>query len=78
MTTNPEPTTATFSTPTVHCGSCLANITDALEPVDGIVSTQTDLDSKAVKVAFDPHLIDTTRIAALIGDAGYDVAGITG
>ncbi|QGG96290.1 heavy-metal-associated domain-containing protein [Actinomarinicola tropica] len=78
MTNSPEPTIVTFSTPTVHCGSCLANISDALDPLEGIVSTETDLDSKSVKVAFDPHLIDATKIAALIGDAGYDVAGITG
>lgn len=70
-------TQATYTTPRVSCGSCMATIEDALSAVAGVQETDVDLVSKEVHVTFDPESVDRDRIAAAIVDAGYEVTAIT-
>lgn len=39
-----------YSVPTIHCDGCAQTIRDALEPVEGVESTQVDVDKKKVLV----------------------------
>jgi copper chaperone CopZ len=63
--------TVTLSVPTVHCQSCKLNIEESLEEVDGVSSSNVDLDAKTVTVTFDPTDVDADFVAALIAAAGY-------
>jgi copper ion binding protein len=69
--------TATFSTPSVHCGSCMATIEEAVGALDGVEATETDLAALQVRVTFDDGRIDPGAIAAAITDTGYEVASIS-
>lgn len=68
---------ATFTTPTVHCMSCMATIEDAVTAVDGVRETEGDLDALKVRVAFDAGRVDAAHIAEVIAGAGYDVTAIS-
>lgn len=61
----------TLSVPTVHCQSCKLNIEESLEEVDGVASSDVDLDAKTVTVTFDPADVDADSVAAAITAAGY-------
>ena len=43
-------TELTYNIPAIHCAGCAATIGDALEPVEGVESTDVDVDSKTVRV----------------------------
>jgi copper chaperone CopZ len=43
-------TELTYKIPAIHCAGCAATIGDALEPVEGVESTDVDVDSKTVRV----------------------------
>ena len=40
----------TYKVPVIHCGGCASTIQEALEPVEGVESTEVDIDTKTVKV----------------------------
>lgn len=63
-----EPTV--LSVPDISCEHCVAAITGAVSPLDGVESVTIDLDAKTVTVAGG----DRDAIVAAIDDAGYDVA----
>jgi copper chaperone CopZ len=65
--------TIDLAVPTVHCTSCKLNIQERLEEVDGVGSSVVDLDSKRVRVEYDPSVVDPAAIRAAIEDAGYPV-----
>lgn len=70
-------TQATFTTPRVSCGSCMATIEDALSEVVGVQDTDVDLIDKQVHVTFDPQVIASEDIAAAITEVGYEVTNVT-
>lgn len=49
----------TYKVPAIHCAGCAASISDALEPVDGVESTDVDVDAKTVTVrgTADDHVL---------------------
>jgi copper chaperone CopZ len=75
MTTSTR--TATFSTPSVHCGSCMATIEEAVTALDGVGAAEGDLGALEVRVTFDGARVDTAAIAAAISDSGYEVSAIS-
>ena len=61
---------AVFSVPEMSCDHCVAAITGAVSPIDGVESVTIDLQAKTVAVVGG----DREAIVAAIDDAGYDVA----
>lgn len=59
-----------FSIPEMSCDHCVAAITGAVSPLDGVESVVIDLAAKTVAVTGG----DRELIVAAIDDAGYDVA----
>ncbi len=39
-----------YRVPAIHCAGCAASIDAALEPVEGVESTDVDVDAKTVRV----------------------------
>jgi copper chaperone CopZ len=39
-----------YKVPAIHCAGCAASIGDALEPVEGVESTDVDVEAKTVRV----------------------------
>lgn len=65
--------TITLDTPTAHCGSCRAHIQEVMGDVTGVASADLDIPNRRTTVAFDPGVIDRSRIIDLITEAGYPV-----
>ena len=63
-----EPTV--FSVPEISCDHCVAAITGAVSPLNGVESVVIDLQAKTVAVTGG----DPDEITAAIDEAGYDVA----
>jgi copper chaperone len=40
----------TYRVPVIHCGGCATTIQEALEPVEGVESTEVDIEAKVVTV----------------------------
>ena len=59
-----------LSVPEMSCDHCVAAITGAVSPLDGVESVVIDLAAKTVAVTGG----DRELIVAAIDDAGYDVA----
>jgi len=53
------------------CGSCVANIENALADVRGVGDVQVDLTRETGRVQFDPAVTDAEAIARTISAAGY-------
>jgi copper chaperone CopZ len=43
-------TELTYRVPAIHCAGCAGTISEALEPVEGVDSTDVDVDAKIVRV----------------------------
>ena len=63
----------TVSVPTVHCRSCKLNIEESLDELDGVESSEVDLDAKQVTVTFDPNQTEQETLISTIEQAGYEV-----
>jgi copper chaperone len=63
-----------LSVPDVSCEHCIRAVDSALSPLPGVESVQTDLDSKTVRLRYDPTQTPMTTIEAALDDAGYTVA----
>ena len=67
-----EPTTITFAVRGLHCASCAMVIDDAVEALDGVVSSATDVRRGRTIVRVDPTRSEQSTISAAIAAAGYD------
>ncbi|HWB63129.1 MAG TPA: heavy metal-associated domain-containing protein [Chitinophagales bacterium] len=54
------------------CESCKNRIEKALKTVEGIVSANLNLDTKKIKVKYDPAKTTPDQIRAVISNTGYD------
>ncbi len=61
---------AVYSVPEISCDHCVAAITGAVSPLNGVESVVIDVDAKTVAVTGGKH----EAIVAAIDDAGYDIA----
>ncbi|MDE3113484.1 MAG: cation transporter [Chloroflexota bacterium] len=61
----------TYSVPAIHCEGCAASISEALEPVDGVESTDVDTDKKTVRVR---GTADDRVVRKVLAAAGYPPA----
>ena len=56
----------------VICGSCKARVERTLKAMDGIDAVVVDLNSKQVKVKFNPDKLSEQQIKLAITSIGYD------
>ncbi|WP_417461180.1 heavy-metal-associated domain-containing protein [Kordiimonas sp.] len=63
--------TASFTIEKMTCAMCPITVRKAMEKVDGVLSVDTDYESKTATVVFDPSKADTDAIAAASTNAGY-------
>lgn len=57
------------------CGSCKARIEKALLATDGVKEASVNLDSKNVKVKYDPKKLSENQVRLAINNVGYDADG---
>ena len=69
--------TTTFTTPTLHCGGCAANVRAALLREPGVHAVQVTLAEKRVQVAFDAATTSRDRLSAALRSAGYPPSDAT-
>jgi len=63
--------TVTFTIEKMTCAMCPITVLKAMEKVAGVLSVETDYDSKTATVVFDPSKANTDAIAAASTNAGY-------
>jgi copper chaperone len=64
-------TETTYKVPAIHCAGCAASIGDALEPVEGVESTDVDVNAKTVRVR---GTADDRVIRKVLAASGYPPA----
>lgn len=62
-----------FAVEGMHCSSCGILVDEALEELDGVVSSSTSVRRGRVVVQFDPSRTSPRELAAAIVDLGYRV-----
>ncbi|HJY63914.1 MAG TPA: heavy metal-associated domain-containing protein [Ignavibacteria bacterium] len=63
--------TVDITLPTIQCGMCESNISNALDKVKGVKSYSVDLDGKKVTVTSDDAITTVSKIEKAISKAGY-------
>ena len=64
--------TVTFDVPGMYCASCPYIVQSAMQSVEGVLSVQTDLDTRTALVVFDDAIVTPEAIAAASAAAGYE------
>lgn len=64
-------TTATYDVPDISCDHCVAAITGAVSPLEGVDAVDVSVDAKTVTVTGE---FDDAAVRSAIDDAGYDIA----
>ena len=65
--------TLTFSVPGIHCNHCTHTISMELSDVEGVSKVGADLDTKMVKVTFEPPA-DEAKLRAALAEINYPAA----
>lgn len=65
-----------ISVPTAQCGSCQANIENALKKMEGVKSAKVDLEAKTASVSYNVIKTDLAALENAIAMAGYDANNI--
>ena len=63
---------ANIALPTIMCGMCETNITNAVSDIEGLIKVTVDLEKKLGRVVFDADKISLSQIEEKIADAGYN------
>ena len=61
----------TYKVPAIDCAGCAQTIGEALEPVEGVETTNVDVDAKTVRVR---GTADDTLLRKVLTAAGYPPA----
>lgn len=56
----------------LHCAGCEHRVTRLLEGLDGVRRVRANASTQRVDVQFESALLDTSRIAAHLAQAGYE------
>lgn len=64
-------TELSYKVPAIHCAGCASTISEALEPVEGVESTDVDVDGKTVRVRGSA---DDRVIRKVLAASGYPPA----
>ena len=60
----------------MHCGSCVALITESLEEQAGVTGATVDLDSGRAVVHYDPEVLGVDELRATVAEAGYSATPV--
>ena len=60
-----------FDVSGMTCSSCVANITKAVEKLDGVSGANVNLMTNSMKVNFDENIVDDERIIGAVEKIGY-------
>lgn len=63
----------TFNIPSITCSNCSNRIKSELEGINGVEGIELDLKSQALKVEYNPALIQPNDIRGKIAEMGYEV-----
>lgn len=61
----------TYKVPAIHCAGCASTINEALEPVEGVESTDVDTEAKTVTVR---GTAEDKLVRKILETAGYPPA----
>ncbi|MGH2498975.1 MAG: heavy-metal-associated domain-containing protein [Candidatus Limnocylindria bacterium] len=61
----------TYTIPAIHCEGCAGNISEVLEPIEGVQSTEVDLERKTIRVRGSA---DDAVVRKVLTAAGYPPA----
>jgi len=62
----------------MHCASCVANITKALNKVGGISSANVNLATETATIEYDPRTATLGDMKAAVEDQGFNYLGLAG
>ena len=62
---------ATLRIPALHCGGCAKTVTGSLERLPGVQVTETDPESKLVRLMFDDSTISLDEIREALDQVGF-------
>ncbi|PZC48823.1 MAG: Cu2+-exporting ATPase [Chloroflexi bacterium] len=68
--------TVVFSVPALHCDGCVETVEHALYGVEGVTSVKGALDSKELRIEFDPEMTLADGLAALLENLGFPPEGL--
>ena len=60
-----------FDVSGMTCSSCVANITKAVEKLDGVSDANVNLMTNSMKVNFDENIVDDEKIIGAVEKIGY-------
>jgi copper ion binding protein len=63
-----------FAVSGMHCGACVALITEEVSEVPGVDSVTVDLAAGRATVRYDPAQVTDESIVRAIRDAGYEAS----
>jgi len=70
-------TTKVLTVPDISCVHCERAITNALEPLDGVVSVRVDIPAHLVAVEFDDGKVGLERIKEVLLEDEYTVSAVS-
>jgi len=62
---------AVFNVSNLTCGSCVSNVQNALQQLDGVGAVEVSVTAGRSQVEYDSRLVDAEMIARSISEAGY-------
>jgi copper chaperone len=65
--------TATYVVQGMHCGHCVASVTEEVSTIPGVTDVQVDLGSGELMITSD-KAIPTQAVEAAVDEAGYSLA----
>jgi copper chaperone len=65
--------TSTYLVQGMHCGHCVASVTEEVSSIPGVRDVQVDLGSGEVVITSD-HAVPTPAVEAAVDAAGYSLA----
>ena len=63
--------TATIPVKGMHCGGCVATVTEALKKVPGVVDAKVNLEKEQAVVVYDKAKADEKKLVEAINATGY-------
>ncbi len=64
---------ASLKIPALHCGSCANSVTRVLKALPSVEVTQTDAETKMVRVRYDETAVSLDQIREALDEVGYSV-----
>jgi len=71
-------TTTTLKVTGMTCGHCVRSVTDAIGGLDGIQSTNVELDSGRATIVYDESKVSPRDMVSAVMDEGYTAEEVSG